>query len=595
LGRIWFEPGATQQYYPLLHSAFWVEHQLWGDAALGYRLINLVWHATAAVLLVAVLRRLAVPGAALAGLLFALHPVCVESVAWISEQKNTLSTLFYLAAVLAWLRYERERSPRRYAVATVWFFAALLTKTVTATLPAALLVLAWWQRGRVSWRDDVRPLLPWFVLGVAAGLFTVWFERVGIGAQGDDFGLGFVERGLLAGRVFWFYLGKLIWPSELAFFYPRWEIEAASGWQFLFPAAVLALFGGLIWWTRQGGGRGPLASLLIFGGTLFPVLGFLNVYPFVFSYVADHFQYLASLSLFALGAAGVSTFARRVKPGEIRRVVWVAVGAVVVACGMLTWRQSRDYIDGVTLYRATLARNPDSWVAHHNLGSELVAHGRYGEALGHALRAVELKPDFPEALNSLADTLVHTGRSIEALPLLERALALQPGYAQAMNTRGIALTRLARIDDAAESFRRAIEVQPQLAEAHYNLGLTKAQRGAFADAIPHFAETVRLRPDHAGAELNWGVALALTNRMADAVPHLERALVLEPGSSAVRQAYGRVLLNAGRFEDAVRLLREALQLDPALAGVHSDLALAMQQLGRLSESEYHAREAAKSH
>jgi Flp pilus assembly protein TadD len=588
LGRIWFEPGATQQFYPLLHSAFWLEHRLWGDAPTGYRLVTLLWHALAAGLFVALLRRLAVPGALLAGLLFALHPVCVESVAWISEQKNTLSTVFYLAAALAWLRFEEERTPRRYTIATLWFVAALLTKTVTATLPAALLVVAWWRRGRLSWKDDGVPLLPWFVVGVGMGLFTVWFERVGIGAQGDDFALGFVERVLLAGRVFWFYLGTLHWPANLAFFYPRWDVDASVAWQYLFPLAGLALLGGLVWWTRRGGGRGPLAAFLLFGGTLFPVLGFLNVYPFVFSYVADHFQYLACLGLVALAASGIETLARKGREVPVR----IAVAVVLALFTVLTWRQSGHYVDSVTLYRATLARSPESWVAHHNLGSELAALGRYTEAFLHAKSASELKPDHPEALNNLADTLIHTGRAGDALPLLERALALQPRFAQALNTRGIAFTRLARIGEAEASFQQAIELQPQLAEAHYNLGLAQAQRGEFDAAIPRFAETVRLRPDHASAELHWGMALAVTGRLAEARPHFDRALSLDPYSAAPHQTYGRVLLNAGQWDDAVQQLHEAFRRDPTLPGLHRDLAFVLQRLGRLSEADYHAREAA---
>jgi len=592
LWRIWFEPGATQQYYPLLHSAFWLEHALWGDHTPGYRLITLLWHATAACLLIAVLRRLAVPGAVLAGLLFALHPVCVESVAWISEQKNTLSTVFYLAAALAWLRFDQERTRKGYAIASLWFVAALLTKTVTATLPAALLVVAWWRRGRLSWRGDVLPLLPWFVAGISAGLFTVWFERVGIGAQGDDFDLSLVERGLLAGRVFWFYLGKLVWPAGLAFFYPRWEVDASVAWQFLFPVAGLALLGGLVWWTQRGHGRGLLAAFLLFGGTLFPVLGFLNVYPFVFAYVADHFQYLASLSLFALGAAGGTLFVRKRLSSLAPWGGPAIAGVLVILLGALTWRQSGNYVDSITLYRATLERSPKSWVAHHNLGSELAALGRHAEALPHARRAVELKPDFPEALNNLADTLARTGRAADALPLLERALELQPRYAQAENTRGVALIALGRIEDAVRHFQQAIALQPDLAEAHYNLGLARAEGGDFAAAIPHFTETVRLRPDHVGAWSKGGVALALTNRLEEARLFFERALALDPMSATLHLTYGRVLINAGRFEDAVQPLREALRIAPGLPGVHRDLAFALQRLGRLSEADYHAREAA---
>ena len=303
LGRIWGEFGATQQYYPVLHSAFWIEHRLWGDTTLGYHVLNVLLHATAACQFLVLLRRLAVPGAALAAVLFALHPVCVESVAWISEQKNTLSLVFYLAAALVYLRFDTDRRPRDYLLAGGLFVLGLLTKTVTATLPAALLVVFWWRRGRLEWQRDVLPLLPWFALGAGSGLVTAYFERVLIGAQGANFNLSLVQRGLLAGRVFWFYLGKLAWPAELIFIYPRWTVDATAPGQWLGLIAALGLLGGLAWWSRRS--RGPLAAAFLFAGALFPVLGFFNVYPFVFSYVADHFQYLASLPVFALIAAGI--------------------------------------------------------------------------------------------------------------------------------------------------------------------------------------------------------------------------------------------------------------------------------------------------
>ena len=225
LGRIWFELGATQQYYPILHTAFWVEHRLWGDATLGYHLINVLLHATAAGLFFLLLRRLAVPGAWLAGLIFALHPVGVESVAWISEQKNTLSTVCYLLAAWAILDFDSTRRRRSYLLGLVLFALALLSKSVTATLPAALLVVYWWRRGRLSWRKDILPLLPFFALALAAGLFTAWVERHVLGAEGADYALGFPARCLLAGRVVWFYLGKLLWPANLIFIYPRWEVS----------------------------------------------------------------------------------------------------------------------------------------------------------------------------------------------------------------------------------------------------------------------------------------------------------------------------------------------------------------------------------
>jgi Flp pilus assembly protein TadD len=504
----------------------------------------------------------------------------------------------------------KTRNPklRTYLLATFLFILALLTKSVTATLPAALLVVVWWHRGRLSWRGDVLPLLPWFVAGIAAGLFTVYFERTGIGAQGVDFDLSLVERVLLAGRVVWFYLGKLLWPADLAFFYPRWEIDATSVAQWLFPLATALVLAAAVLVAANTSEpfrrfsphtrRAPLAALLLFGGTLFPVLGFVNVYPFIFSYVADHFQYLASLPVFAvIGSVATSvsewlqTPPSQPKTQNPKLKTYFAAGALLLTLGALTFAQARHYRDSITLYRATLANNPHSWVAHHNLGSELTARGALDEALPHARRAVELKPDFPEALNNLADNLTHTGRAAEALPLLERALQLQPRYAQAENNLGIALVTLGRAEEGIRHFQRAILLQPGLAEAHHNLGLAEAERGNFAAAIPHFAETVRLRPDHAGAELHWGVALAVSNRLPEARSHFERAISLEPASAASRQIYGRVVLNAGEVEAAVQLFREALRLDPELPGLHRDLAIALRRLGRLDEAQYHAIEA----
>src|SRR5262249_48756811 len=212
--------------------------------------------------------------------IFAVHPVSVESVGWVSEQKNPLSSVFYLGAMLVYLRFDESRRRTDYVVALGLFVLGLLTKTVTATLPAALLVIFWWQRGTLSWKRDVVPLLPFFALGAAAGLLTAWVERTLIGAQGAGFELTFLERGLLAGRVVWFYLSKLVLPANLMFIYPRWKIDATIWWQWLFPMATLSAV--VLLWAIRRRSRAPLAGWLLFVGTLAPVLGFVNVYPFVF-------------------------------------------------------------------------------------------------------------------------------------------------------------------------------------------------------------------------------------------------------------------------------------------------------------------------
>ncbi len=547
LFRIWFEIGATQQYYPLLHSAFWLEHRFWGDSTLGYHLANLFLHLTAAYLFGRLLIRLAVPGAWLAALLFALHPVCVESVAWISEQKNTLSAVFYLLAALAYLRWERGRPrPHLYFLATAFFLLALLTKTVTATLPAALLVIFWWQRGRLSFRRDVTPLLPWFILGAAAGLFTAHFEHELIGAQGADFALDPLQRALLAGRVFWFYLGKLAWPADLTFIYPHWTVDAASVAQWLFPLAALVLLGVLVFWTRRS--RAPLATGLLFAGTLFPVLGFVNVFPFLFSYVADHFQYLASLPIFAFAAASLVQIASRLS-ASARRAGALALLAILAT---LTWRQSRMYRDVFALYETTLARNPDCWLAHNNLAMTLANLGRVPEAVPHLERALALRPDFPEALNNLGDDFVQLQKPDAAIPLLEKAIRLQPTYAV----------------------------------AHRNLGRALAMADRTAAAIPHFVEAARLNPADPEAELNWGLALMLTNRFDEAVPHFERACTLDATPNA-HLMFGRALLAQHRYEDAATHLRAALELDDNSADTHLALGQALRALGRTREAESH--------
>lgn len=581
LGRIWFELGATQQYYPVLHTAFWLEHRLWGDAPFGYHLVNVLLHVMAAGLFWTVLRRLGVPGAGIAAWLFAVHPVCVESVAWISEQKNTLSLVFYLAAGLAYLRFESDRRRGPYLTATLLFVAALLTKTVTATLPAALLVIAYWRRGRLSWRSDVQPLLPWFALALAAGLLTVWVESALIGAHGADFERSLLERGLLPGRVIAFYVAKLCWPANLTFIYPRWTIDPGDGVAYLFPAAVLAGFG-LLWWSRQ---RGLLAAALLYAGTLFPVLGFVNVYPFRFSFVADHFQYAASLAPLAVAGAAFSAV-------SLLRIRRLAVGAVLAACAVLTWNQSRMYRDVFTLYRTTLARNPACWMAHNNLAEALTAAGKPGEAIPHLERALQLKPDAAEVENNLGDDLRRLGRAAEAIPHLERALLLQPRFAEARNNLGVALVALGRLQEGKAAFAEAVRLKPDFALARFNLGLACANAGELPAAVSHFREAVRLQPNYAEAELNLGIGLLLTEGFSAALPHFERALHLDPHSADAHQTVGRAFAQAGRREEAVAAYRESLRLNPANPDVHYHLAFLLRDSGRLEEAAVHFQQAA---
>lgn len=530
LWRIWSEPGATQQYYPLLHSAFWLQHRLWGDAPAGYHLVNLALHAAAALLAGMALRRLSVPGAFLAAAVFALHPVHVESVAWITEQKNTLSAVLYLGAAMAWLRFEEERRSRAYLLALLLFVLALGSKTVTATLPAALLLVHWWKRGRPGWRRDVLPLLPFFALGAAAGSFTAWVERKLVGAEGAAFDLSPVERGLVAGRAAWFYLGKLVWPADLSFVYPRWSVSQAVWWQYLYPAAALAVLA--ILWSQRRRWRGPLAGTLYFLGTLFPALGFFDVYPFLFSFVADHFQYLASLGIIALAAAGTSRLLERRWLGPAGDVLCLAALAVLAA---LTWQRSHLFADRETLYRATIRSNPGCWMAYNNLAGSLIARGAAEEALGLLQRALDLRPDYPEAQNNLGLALASRGRWDEAIRRYRRALELDPAYPEAHNNLGFALAGRGELEEAIDHYRRALEGDPGHAGVHYNLAMALVARGEDPRAAAHLRRALELQPDFLEARNNLGILLARSGRLDEAIEEFRRALEIAPSSEEVRR------------------------------------------------------------
>jgi len=591
LWRIWFSPGATQQYYPLLHSAFWIEHRLWGDAVLGYHLANLAQHALAACLVVLIVRRLALPGAWLAGMVFALHPVCVEAVAWISEQKSTLSVVFYLSSALVYLGFDRTRRRSSYLWALGLFILALLTKTVTATLPFALIVIFWWQRGRLDWRRDFRPLLPWMALGAASGLFTAWVERTMIGAQGAAFALTITQRFLLAGRAIWFYAAKLLWPANLIFSYPRWKIDPAAPGQYLYLAGVLAGAIGLFLLARRH--RGPLAAFLLFAGTLFPVLGFFNIYPFLFSYVADHFQYLASLALIVpLSSVLMSLVTRLGKPADI-----VLPAVLLAFLCILTWRQTGIYRDTETLYRATLVRNPASWLAHNNLGVALLDKpGHLAEAKTEYQAALALNPDDAEAHNNLGNALARMPGSLpEAIREFDIAIRLEPRLAEAHHNLGNALARNPkRLTDSIAQFAMALQLKPDDPQIRNDMGVTLLQvPGHLPDAITQFQDAVQISPGDVQIRTNLGNALSqIPARRSEAVAQFQAILRSKPNNPQAHNSLAITLAQMpGRLPDAVLEFRAALRSEPNFAEAHNNLGRALSQIpGHVPEAiaEYQA-------
>jgi protein O-mannosyl-transferase len=438
-----------------------------------------------------------------------------------------------------------------------------LSKTVTATLPAALLVIFWWQRGRLSWRRDVLPLLPFFAMGAAAGIFTAWVERKLIGAEGAAFDLTLVERGLIAGRVIWFYLAKLLWPADLLFIYPRWHVSQAVWWQYLFPLAALSMLIGL--WALRRRWRGPLAGMLYFVGTLLPALGFFNVFPFIFSYVADHFQYLASLGIISLAAAGAALLLARWRLGG-QLLGYTACWMVLATLAGLTWRQNQRYADVETLYRTVIDENPECWMAYNNLGGTLLKRGQIDEAIACCRTALNLRPRYEEAHCNLGMALAQKGRVDEAIVECQKALDIQPNRAVTQNNLGVFFANCQRLDEAIVQFQRAVEIDPDYADARTNLGVARSEREKLLKAVAERRELLRSRPKDVSllADTAWLLATnpnASVRNGAEAVELARRAVELSDGREpAVLSVLAAALAEAGQFSQAIETARKAVEL-----------------------------------
>ncbi len=511
LGCIWFNLGATAQYYPLVHSAFWIEYGLWGDGPLGYHLVNVLLFSFSALLLFKILRQLEVPGACLAAAIFALHPVQVESVAWVSELKNMLSGAFYLGSALVYLNFDRTRQVKVYGLSLVLFVLGLLSKSVIATLPAALLVVFWWKRGKLSWREDVLPLVPFFLVGMASGSFTSWVERYYIGAEGSEYHFTLIERVLIAGRAIWFYLGKLAWPVDLIFIYPRWDVSQVTWWQYFFPVAALVVVVILGWLSRRW--RGPLAGFLFFVGSLFPALGFFNVYPFRYSFVADHFQYLASLGIIVPCAVGMTKIVTFVLPKKPRLQLSLGAG-LLLTLGLLSWQRVWVYESEERLWTDTLAQNPNCWLAHNDLGNILLQNGRVVEAMAHFQKSLEIEPNDSDAHNNLGTAFLQNGQVDDAIIQYLKALDINPKLANTHYDLGNIFVQKGQMDEAIDEYQKAVALDPDLAEAHNNLGWALFKEGQVDKAIAHYQAALRLKPDYGDAQNNLARAQAAAQQAA---------------------------------------------------------------------------------
>ena len=534
LARIWTDPAAAPQYYPLLHTIFWSEYKLWDGWPLPYHLVTVLLHASLALLLFQILRRLNLPGAWLGAAIFALHPVHVESVAWLSEVKNTLSGAFAAAATLAYLKYDKDRQLAAYFLAFALFVAGLMTKTAIVALPIVLLIVFWWKRGKLVWERDFKPLVPFFGVAIVAGIITVWVEQKFCVEHGETFDFSLVDRLLIAGRLFWFYLGKLFWPTDLTIIYPCWQISESVWWQYLFPIAALVLLVGL--WIARRKFRGPLAAMLCFAAMLFPVLGFFNLSYFMSCpppghqfaiFRADHFQYLADTAVITLIASGAGWLWARMQTRH-RPLFSIGVVAVLGLLSSLTWAQSRNYRDTESCFRDVISKNPNSATAHNNLGNALLRKGSTDEAIAHFEKTLEIEPNYQFGQYNLGAALVQKGDAAAAIPHLKSFLAGNPNHSKAYYSLATALAQRGQADQAIEYYERALKLEPDFPDAHTNLANLLLERGENEAALTHYRKAVELQPNNPGAHYNLGVGLARKDESDSAIAELRIALQLDP-------------------------------------------------------------------
>jgi len=545
LFRIWFEPGATIQYYPLIFSAFWLQVKLWGLNPFGFHLVNIVLHAGNSLLLWFVLKKLDIPGAFWAGCLFAIHPIHVESVAWVTELKNILSAFFYLLAFLSYHEFSgaadtslipAKRQWHLYAISLTFFCCALLSKTVTCTLPAVILLLTWWQMGRLG-RREIVPLLPFFGLAVILGLFTVSVESDYLMAKGPEWDFSLVERLLIAGRVTWFHAGKIFWPHPLIFNYPRWNLDAAVWWQYLFPAAAIAL-PALLWYHREMLGRGPLTACLFILGTNFPVLGFLNVYSMRFSFVADHYYYIANAGFLALFCAALNMLQHRWP--AVKVAVTAFFWVIVAVFSILTWQQGKIYANRLTLFNDTINKNPDSWLSYGNRGLYYANEGRYDLAMVD----------------------------------LEKTLALKPDEADALHNRGRLYYEQREYTRALADFDRAVQIRPWRADYYLSRSLACRDAGLLDKALEDAGRIVAARPEDSESYLLRASILALLDRLAQARDDLSTAATLVPDDPRIYANRGLIFYRQGLLAEALRDFDTALRLDSNSAATYFNRGLA---------------------
>ena len=564
---------------PLTRSTFWLEHKLWGLPPLPYHLVNVLLQAACGILLWQILRRLRVPGAWLGAAIWTLHPVQLESVAWISEMKNTESGLFFLLSIFFFI--DKKGVGWRYGLTLLFAALAMESKASTVILPASLCLCAWWLEGRWQWRNLLR-VLPVALMTIASSAMVIWTQgKREIMSHDRPLPVGtLAERVIRSADAVWFYLGKLVWPHPLMAMYPDPKIDA-SQWFSYVPLVVLivalvALWPGVLDRRRPASASATRPYFFVlawFISALLPALGlfdpYTNRYSAAYSWVYLHFQYLAGMAPLALAGAGIVWLTRTPKPRWMQTLAGAAVLAILCVS---SWHRAWAYESQEALWTDTVAKNPTSWTGHEILGLTFSQQGRTDEAIAHFQKALEIKPDYVDARNNLGIALSQKGRADEAIEQYTKALALDPKYAQAHYNLANVLLAKGRLDEAMVHFQKALEINPDYPGADNNLGLALARKGQVGQAIEEYTKALTLDPNYVEAQFNLGDILARNGRIEEALPHLQRALELNPGYAEVHNDLGIALAQKGQLEEAAAQFGEALRLDPDFRDAQDNLA-----------------------
>ncbi len=618
LWSIWFSPADIRNeghYWPVVYTSFWLEHMLWGLAPLGYHAVNLLLHWVNSVLVWRLLARLAVPGAWAVAAVFAVHPLHVESAAWVIERKDLLSALFYLTAALTWIRFVETPGRGRYALALALFTAGLLSKSVVVTLPAALLIWHWAKRRRIAAADLFR-LAPFFAVGLAVTLGDLWYYT-----SREPLALGYslVERLLIACRALWFYAGKLLWPTDLAVIYPLWDVRAGdpAAWAWAAAAAAAAAF---LWLGRHRLGPGPLAGALFYVVMLAPVLGFVDYGYMQFSFVADRYQYLAGIGVLAVLVGGAAWGVGRLPEGYAIGARGL-LAAVLALLGVLTWNQSRIYKDEIAFFSHIVSLNPAARDAYLNLGTAFFEAGKFDDGLAASRLAVKHRPDSAGAHSNVGRALLKLERLDEAERHLRRALQLDPRSATARQNLAELLRRRGRLQEAVEAYRAVLRIGSHDLRAFAGMGTALFAMKRYEEALAAAEKALSLKPDRAiavsmhlltgraaqalgrpdqaerhfrrAAEMDpqspWPLAELANLRTAqqrfdEAREHLRRARELSPGDPAILHTVAETLRKRGRRELALETYGAALELDPEFAPAHAGRGIALFHSGRHADA-----------